>query len=252
VLGIAVEQDAALAKELAERAGELLLRVRAAAMNGDTADVRSERFLLAELGRRRPLDAVLSEESPDNSVRLASRRVWIVDPLDGTREYGEAGRTDWAVHVALWEDGRLSAGAVALPALGSVRSTRDPGPQTPRTGNCRVAVSRTRPPSWAAPVADALGAELVGMGSAGAKVDAILRGEVDAYVHDGGQYEWDSAAPVAVARAAGLYASRVDGSPLRYNQPDPWAPDLLVCEPDQAVRIVNLVARHHGEPASWA
>jgi 3'(2'), 5'-bisphosphate nucleotidase len=252
VLGVAVEQDAALAEELAERAGDLLLSVRASVTHGDTADVLSERFLVAELGRRRPSDAVLSEESPDDPVRLASRRVWIVDPLDGTREYGEAGRTDWAVHVALWEDGRLSAGAVALPALGSVRSTHNPEPRTLRTGICRVAVSRTRPPSWAAPVADALGAELVGMGSAGAKVDAILRGDVDAYLHDGGQYEWDSAAPAAIAWAAGLHASRVDGSPLRYNQPNPWAPDLLVCEPDQAVRIVDLVAQHREEPASWA
>jgi 3'(2'), 5'-bisphosphate nucleotidase len=245
----APDDDAALAAELAERAGALLLAVRAAAAGSAAADRRSDRFLLGELSRRRPGDAVLSEESPDDPARLRHRRVWIVDPLDGSREYGEAGRGDWAVHVALWTDGRLAAGAVALPALRSVRSTRDPGPRSTRSSVRRIAVSRTRPPAWAGPLAAALDAELVGMGSAGAKVDAVLRGEVDAYVHAGGQYEWDSAAPVAVARAAGLHASRVDGSPLRYNQPVPWSPDLLVCEPGHADRIVELIGRHREESA---
>lgn len=248
-MDVGPEDDAALAEELAERAGALLLTVRSAGGDGAAADAESDRFLLDELGRRRPRDAVLSEESPDDAVRLDRRRVWIVDPLDGTREYGEPGRSDWAVHVALWEDGLLSAGAVALPALGCVRSTLRPRPRPRprRSGVRRIAVSRTRPPAWAHPVAEALGAELVGMGSAGAKVAAVLRGEVDAYLHDGGQYEWDSAAPVAVARAAGLHASSVDGSPLRYNKPDPWSPDLLVCEPEQAGRIMDLVTRHREE-----
>ena len=236
--------DALLAEELAERAGALLLQLRAAGADGRTGDAESDAFLLAELAARRPGDAVLSEESPDPAARHTAERVWIVDPLDGTREFGEAGRTDWAVHVALWERGELACGAIALPARSSVRSSRTPVPPPARERVRRIAVSRTRPPAWAHPVAEELGAELVGMGSAGAKVDAVLRGEVDAYFHDGGQYEWDSAAPVAVALAAGLHASRVDGSTLRYNQPDPWAPDLLVCDAGVADRIVGLIGRH--------
>ena len=191
--------DALLAEELAERAGALLLQLRAAGADGRTGDAESDAFLLAELAARRPGDAVLSEESPDPAARHTAERVWIVDPLDGTREFGEAGRTDWAVHVALWERGELACGAIALPARSSVRSSRTPVPPPARERVRRIAVSRTRPPAWAHPVAEELGAELVGMGSAGAKVDAVLRGEVDAYLHDGGQYEWDSAAPVAVA-----------------------------------------------------
>ena len=238
------EDDAELAAELAERAGTLLLELRAAGRDGKAGDAESDRFLLAELAARRPEDQVLSEESPDPAARLAARRVWIVDPLDGTREFGEAGRTDWAVHVALWQDGELAAGAVALPARGEVRTSHRPRPRLVSEALRRIAVSRTRPPAWVHPVAEELGAELVGMGSAGAKVDAVLRGEVDAYLHDGGQYEWDSAAPVAVARAAGLHASRVDGGALRYNQSNPWAPDLLVCEPGQAEHVVGLIGRH--------
>ena len=236
--------DALLAEELAERAGALLLQLRAAGADGRTGDAESDAFLLAELAARRPGDAVLSEESPDPAARHTAERVWIVDPLDGTREFGEAGRTDWAVHVALWERGELACGAIALPARSSVRSSRTPVPPPARERVRRIAVSRTRPPAWADPVAEELGAQLVGMGSAGAKVDAVLRGEVDAYFHDGGQYEWDSAAPVAVALAAGLHASRVDGSTLRYNQPDPWAPDLLVCDAGVADRVVGLIGRH--------
>jgi 3'(2'), 5'-bisphosphate nucleotidase len=240
--------DALLAEELAERAGTLLLELRARGADGKTGDAESDAFLLAELAARRPGDAVLSEESPDPAARHTAERVWIVDPLDGTREFGEAGRSDWAVHVALWVRGELACGAVALPALGHVRSSRTPPPLPERDGVQRVAVSRTRPPAWAHPVAEELGAELVGMGSAGAKVDAVLRGSVgggvDAYFHDGGQYEWDSAAPVAVAHAAGLHASHVDGVRLSYNQPDPWAPDLLVCDPGVADRILGLIGRH--------
>ena len=236
--------DALLAEELAERAGALLLQLRAAGADGRTGDAESDAFLLAELAARRPGDAVLSEESPDPTARHTAERVWIVDPLDGTREFGEAGRTDWAVHVALWERGELACGAVALPARSDLRSSRTPVPPPAREGVRRIAVSRTRPPAWAHPVAEELAAGLVGMGSAGAKVDAVLRGEVDAYFHDGGQYEWDSAAPVAVAWAAGLHASRVDGSTLRYNQPDPWAPDLLVCDAGMADRMVGLIGRH--------
>jgi 3'(2'), 5'-bisphosphate nucleotidase len=239
-------EDAALADELAVRAGDLLLRLRADETERLAADASSDAYVLGELAARRPADAVLSEESPDDRARLSAGRVWIVDPLDGTKEYRIPDRADWAVHVALWERGELSVGAVALPGLGELWSTsaprrRDDGPVR------RVAVSRTRAPAWTAAVAADLGAELVPLGSAGAKVAAVLRGDVDAYLHDGGQYEWDSAAPVAVARAAGLHASRVDGAPLEYNRPDPWSPDLVVCTAGNAARILELVRRHRKE-----
>ena len=243
--------DDAVARDLAVAAGERLLALRAswpAAPTDDPDDVRatanelrkagdrqSHEFLVAELQRLRPDDAVLSEEGADDPARLAADRVWIVDPLDGTREYGEPGRTDWAVHVALWQRGELTAGAVALPAQGKVLSTCGqpgstelPQPADPTAAPLRLLVSRSRPPEFMQRLADRLGAELVPMGSAGAKAAAVIDGEADAYVHSGGQYEWDSAAPVAVARAAGLHASRIDGSTLVYNQADPSVPDILI------------------------
>jgi 3'(2'), 5'-bisphosphate nucleotidase len=179
---------------------------------------------------------VLSEEAADDGARLTAERVWIIDPLDGTREFGEAGRADWAVHVALWERGELTAGAVALPAAGRVVSTAELRDASPGPGSrehvqgtrVRLLISRSRPPEFVHRLADQLDAELVPMGSAGAKAAAVIAGEADAYVHSGGQYEWDSAAPVAVARAAGLHASRIDGSSLRYNQADPAIPDILI------------------------
>lgn len=233
-------EDAVLAAELAREAGSLLLSLR----DDDprAADDRSDAWLHAELARLRPGDAVLSEESPDDPARLSASRVWIVDPLDGTREFREPGRTDWAVHVALWAAGELVAGAVALPALDEVWSTARPAGAVAGAVR-RIVVSRTRAPAWVRPVAEALDAELLPLGSAGAKVAAVLRGDADAYLHDGGQYEWDSAAPVAVARAAGLHASRVDGSPLAYNRPDPWSPDLLICPPGSAAEILDLVRK---------
>ena len=242
------EHDADLALRLAERAGGLLLAARDGGELGgralaDEGDRLAQEFLAAELEATRPDDAVLSEEAPDQLARLSASRVWIIDPLDGTREYAE-GRHDWAVHVALWEDGDLVAGAVALPARGRVFSTADPGelPSRP-TGPLQVAVSRTRPPEQAQWLVDDMGAQLVPMGSAGYKAMAVLLGEVDAYVHAGGQYEWDSAAPVAVARAAGLHTSRVDGSALDYNQAEPWLPDLVVCRPEAAERIIAVTGR---------
>jgi 3'(2'), 5'-bisphosphate nucleotidase len=241
--------DHRLAAELATRAGELLLEVRAELSAADAADrkaagdKRSHDFLMAELAAARPDDAVMSEEALDsqvNPIRLTADRVWIVDPLDGTREFSELGRSDWAVHVALWQDGELVAGAVALPAQGLTLATPTvttlpPAPSTPR-----IVVSRTRPPAVALAVRDALGGELVEMGSAGAKVASVVQGISDVYVHAGGQYEWDSAAPVAVARAAGLYTSRIDGSPLRYNQADPTLPDLIVCRPEYAEAVLAV------------
>ena len=186
-----------------------------------------------------------SEEGPAEAG--GTGRLWIVDPLDGTREFTEAGRSDWAVHVCLAVGGVPVVGAVALPAVGLTLATPDPPPPAPAGAAPRLAVSRTRPPRQAQAVADAIGAELVPMGSAGAKVAAVIRGEVDAYVHAGGQYEWDSAAPVAVALAAGLHASRLDGSPLVYGAPDPWLPDLVVCRPELRDLILQALA---GRPAA--
>ena len=190
------------------------------------------------LAAARPDDAVLSEEGADDPIRLRSQRVWIVDPLDGTREFSELDRDDWAVHVALWEDGELIAGAVALPAQGITLATPAVSPPPPAPSAPRIVVSRTRPPAVALQVRDALGGVLVEMGSAGAKVAAVIQGRADVYVHAGGQYEWDSAAPVAVARAAGLHTSRVDGSPLQYNRPDPLLPDVVVCRPELAEAVL--------------
>jgi 3'(2'), 5'-bisphosphate nucleotidase len=228
--------DDRLAAELAEQAGKLLLDLRAEA--GEPGDLRkagdrlSHEFLAAELAARRPGDAVLSEEGKDDPARLAADRVWIVDPLDGTREFGEPGRTDWAVHVALWERGALTAGAVALPAQGRVLATTAPPalPPAREGGNpLRVVVSRTRPPAFLDRLGEEMSVTLVPLGSAGAKAAAVMLGEADAYIHAGGQYEWDSAAPAAVALAAGFHASRLDGAALQYNQPDPVLPDILMC-----------------------
>ncbi|MGH3541843.1 MAG: 3'(2'),5'-bisphosphate nucleotidase CysQ [Mycobacterium sp.] len=236
--------DHEVAAQLATRAGELLLAVRDELADATEAerkaagDKRSHEFLMEALARERPDDAVLSEEGADNPVRLRSKRVWIVDPLDGTREFSEPGRQDWAVHVALWQSGGLVAGAVALPAQGITLATPDVAPPAPHQGPPRIVVSRTRAPAIALRVRDHLDGELVAMGSAGAKVAAVVQGLADVYVHAGGQYEWDSAAPVAVARAAGLHTSRLDGSPLRYNRADPLLPDLVVCRPEYADAVL--------------
>ncbi len=298
--------DHLLARDLAEQAGRRLVELRARGGHPDllrkAGDRQSHEFLTRELADRRPGDVVLSEEGADNPARLSARRVWIVDPLDGTREFGEPGRTDWAVHVALWErsgpsgPGDLFAGAVALPAQGKVLSTAtagqrqqcsidvatttsmfhrgregasdggDSGTALPggdggarggeageasgggggdeasvASGRIRIVVSRTRPPQFVRNIADLINAELVPLGSAGAKVAAVVGGEVDAYVHSGGFYEWDTAAPVAVARAAGFYASRIDGSALAYNQPDLLMPDILVCRPALAGTLLQAI-----------
>jgi 3'(2'), 5'-bisphosphate nucleotidase len=212
-------------------------------------DRLAHEYIVAELARLRPADAVLSEEGTDDPARLSADRVWIVDPLDGTREYGEPGRTDWAVHVALWVSGELTAGAVALPARGLVLSTAEAvrigGPTgTPerRPGPMRIVVSRSRPPEFVQRLAENAGAVLVPMGSAGAKAAAVILGEADGYVHAGGQYEWDSAAPVAVAIAAGLHASRIDGSRLAYNQADPSVPDILISPAELAPTLLAAIS----------
>lgn len=238
--------DHELAATLATQAGKLLLDVRVELADASGAerkaagDKRSHDFLMEALAQARPDDAVLSEEGADDPIRLRSRRVWIVDPLDGTREFSELDRDDWAVHVALWEDGELIAGAVALPAQNVTLATPSVQAPPPAPTVPRIVVSRTRPPEVALQVRDALGGVLVEMGSAGAKVASVVQGLADVYVHAGGQYEWDSAAPVAVARAAGLHTSRIDGSPLQYNRPDPKLPDVVVCRPEYAEAVLAV------------
>jgi 3'(2'), 5'-bisphosphate nucleotidase len=239
--------DVEVAEAAARAAGEVLLGLRdrgdlTGRPLGDAGDAAAQQAIAAVLRAQRPDDVVFSEEAVDDPRRLQADRVWIVDPLDGTREYGEPGRHDWAVHVALWSSGELDASAVALPALDEVLLT-SPAPVLPprARGAVRIAVSRTRPPAEATAVAESLAADLVPLGSAGYKTVAVARGEVDAYVHSGGQYQWDSAAPVAIARAAGLVTCRLDGSPLVYNAPDPYLPDLVVCRPELADRILDAL-----------
>ena len=235
--------DHELAAEIAREAGELLLELQARQATKDEGDRLSNELILGRLADARPDDAVLSEESKDSPERLTRERVWIIDPLDGTREWGE-GRTDWAVHVALAIDGVPVVGAVALPGVGTVLDTGVAPTVPPRPDGraVQLAVSRSRPPALSIAVADALGGELVPMGSAGYKAMAVVTGEVDAYVHGGGQYEWDNCAPAAVALAAGLHASRLDGSPLTYNHEDPYLPDLVICRAELATAVLAVVA----------
>ncbi|QMW67134.1 3'(2'),5'-bisphosphate nucleotidase CysQ [Mumia sp. ZJ1417] len=243
--------DGALAVWLAEQAGTELLEVRRGGLEGkalkDAGDAASQAVLARLLAEHRPGDAVLSEEAADDAARIAAERVWIIDPLDGTREFSEPPRDDWAVHVALWERGDLTVGAVAQPALGETFSTASPLTVPSRgEGPVRIAVSRSRPPAFVGELAEEIGAELVPMGSAGVKVMSVVRDLTDVYVHAGGQYEWDSAAPVVVARAAGLHTSRADGRPLEYNRENPWLPDLLVCRPELAETVASFVAGRLG------
>jgi 3'(2'), 5'-bisphosphate nucleotidase len=237
--------DAELAANLADVAGKLLLTVRdcgllTAKALGKAGDQTANQYLIHAIAEQRPDDGLLSEESKDTDARLSKSRVWIIDPVDGTREYGE-GRTDWAVHVALAIDGVATVGAVALPGLGLILRSDQPAPLPVPLPVPRMVVSRTRPAKEALAVAQSIGAELIPMGSAGAKAMAVVRGEADIYLHTGGQYEWDSCAPVAVAMAQGLHCSRVDGSPLIYNQIDVYMPDLLICRPEWAARVLALV-----------
>ncbi|MGP7813342.1 3'(2'),5'-bisphosphate nucleotidase CysQ [Glutamicibacter soli] len=243
------------AAEFARRAGDVLMRLRAEAeISGlagqelkNAGDRAAQDFLAQQLRRYYPNDAVLSEEATDDSARLHSERVWIIDPLDGTREYSEF-RKDFAVHVALWERGELTAGAVALPGRGEVLTSQpQPGGLHLQKDSLRIAVSRTRAPELVHCIGSELGATLVPMGSAGYKICSLIRGEADIYLHAGGQYEWDSAAPVAVAQAYGLHASRINGDPLEYNMPNPYLPDLLICHPQHAGRILDLIGSF--EPA---
>ncbi|MGY4712087.1 3'(2'),5'-bisphosphate nucleotidase CysQ [Mycolicibacterium sp. CBM1] len=247
--------DAALAADLAEEAGRLLLSVREEVgfdfppALGDAGDVRANALILRRLRDERPGDAVLSEEAHDDLKRLRADRVWIIDPLDGTREFSMPRRPDWAVHVALWQrtgpgefEGTITDAAVALPAMGEVhRSDTVAAPPPSRPGPIRITASANRPPAVLWRLRDRLDMEFVRIGSAGAKAMAVVRGDADAYIHAGGQWEWDSAAPAGVLQAAGLHATRIDGSPLRYNQPDPYLPDLLMCRPEVADLLLDAM-----------
>ena len=238
--------DAQLAASIAAEAGALLLAIRNEGREtgkalGDRGDHQANALILDRLRTARPDDFVLSEESVDDKMRCAAPHTWIIDPLDGTREYAE-GRDDWAVHIALAVGGVAVAGAVALPAMGVVLSSDPAAIVPPAPPRRRMVVSRSRPAAEALAVAAAIDAELIPMGSAGAKAMAVVRGDADIYLHSGGQYEWDSCAPVAVALAAGLHASRIDGSPLRYNCHETWLPDLLICRHEDAARVLALVA----------
>jgi 3'(2'), 5'-bisphosphate nucleotidase len=240
-----IADDAELAAHLAEVAGKLLVIVRDSGLLslkalGKAGDQTANQFLCHAIREQRPDDGLLSEEEKDNPERLSKSRVWIIDPVDGTREYGE-GRTDWAVHVALAVDGVPVIGAVALPSLDLVLRSDKPSAVPPAPEKLRMVVSRTRPAAEAVAVAEALGAKLIPMGSAGAKAMAVVRGEADIYLHTGGQYEWDSCAPAAVAAAYDLHISRVDGSPLVYNQADVYMPDLLICRKEHATQVLALV-----------
>jgi 3'(2'), 5'-bisphosphate nucleotidase len=233
--------DHALARSVAIDVGRLLVELRIARADvwpdrlRAEGDRRAHLRILELLTDARPDDAVLSEEGYDDRARVGADRVWVVDPLDGTREYGERGRSDWAVHIALVEAGHVTAGAVSLPAQEAIFATDVP-PVVPPIGDrrLRVVTSRSRLPHLSYSVAEAIDADLLPMGSAGAKAMAVVRGDADVYAHAGGMYEWDSAAPVAVAAAAGLHVSRMDGSPLRYNRADPWLPDVLICRVELA------------------
>jgi 3'(2'), 5'-bisphosphate nucleotidase len=248
---IAAPDDHQVAAQLATEAGELLVELRHDLSRsgitgrplGDEGDAAAHQLLIRRLAELRPDDAVLSEEGADDPVRLTAPRVWIVDPLDGTWEYGEVPRSDWAVHVALVAGGRPIAGAVALPAQQMTLAT-EPAPVLPpaKERPPQIVASQSRRPPQAGWVAEALGGELVALGSAGAKAMAVVLGDVDIYLHAGGQYEWDSCAPVAVAQAAGLHCSRLDGSPLVYNRPDPYLPDLLICRPEYAQPAITAAA----------
>ncbi len=239
--------DAELAAHLATVAGKLLLQVRDCGVTtgkslGRSGDQTANQYLIHAIAEARPDDGLLSEESKDTDARLSKSRVWIIDPVDGTREYGE-GRTDWAVHVALAVDGVAAVGAVALPGLDLVLRSDQPTPVPAAQTPPRMVVSRSRPAKEALAVAEAISADLIPMGSAGAKAMAIVRGEAEIYLHTGGQYEWDSCAPVAVAAAHGLHVSRADGSPLIYNQADTYMPDLLICRPEWAETVLALTKR---------
>jgi len=237
------ETDQQLASRVATEAGVMLVDLRDELVAEgvhywdlkDEGDVAGHRYIMSALMAARPDDVILSEEAADNRRRLNAERVWIIDPIDGTNEFAEHPRHDWAIHIALWESGEITAASVALPTLGITFDASPAAVVPPSTREKPLLVtSRSRNPYCAVMVANALGCDVARLGSAGAKAMAIVMGEADIYVHDGGMYQWDSAAPSAVAKAAGLHVSRTDGSPLKYNQESLWLPDFLVCRTEFA------------------
>ena len=237
------ETDQQLASRVATEAGAMLVELRDELVAEgihywdlkDEGDVAGHRYIMSALTAARPDDVILSEEAADNRRRLSAERVWIIDPIDGTNEFAEHPRHDWAIHIALWDAGELTAASVALPTLG-ITFDASPAAVVPPSTRAKplLVTSRSRNPYCAVMVANALGCDVARLGSAGAKAMAVVMGEADIYVHDGGMYQWDSAAPSAVAKAAGLHVSRIDGSPLKYNQESLWLPDFLVCRTELA------------------
>ena len=244
------ETDQQLASRVATEAGVMLVDLRDELVAEgvhywdlkDEGDVAGHRYIMSALTAARPDDVILSEEAADNRKRLNATRVWIIDPIDGTNEFAEHPRHDWAIHIALWEAGELTAASVALPTLGITFDASPAAVVPPSTREKPLLVtSRSRNPYCAVMVANALGCDVARLGSAGAKAMAVVMGEADIYVHDGGMYQWDSAAPSAVAKAAGLHVSRIDGSPLKYNQESLWLPDFLVCRTELAEPALNAL-----------
>ena len=244
------ETDQQLASRVATEAGAMLVELRDELVAEgihywdlkDEGDVAGHRYIMSALTAARPDDVILSEEAVDNRRRLSAERVWIIDPIDGTNEFAEHPRHDWAIHIALWEAGELTAASVALPTLG-ITFDVSPAAVVPPSTRAKplLVTSRSRNPYCAVMVANALGCDVARLGSAGAKAMAVVMGEADIYVHDGGMYQWDSAAPSAVAKAAGLHVSRIDGSPLKYNQESLWLPDFLVCRTELAEPALNAL-----------
>ena len=244
------ETDQQLASRVATDAGAMLVELRDELVAEgihywdlkDEGDVAGHRYIMSALTAARPDDVILSEEAADNRKRLNATRVWIIDPIDGTNEFAEHPRHDWAIHIALWEAGELTAASVALPTLG-ITFDASPAAVVPPSTRAKplLVTSRSRNPYCAVMVANALGCDVARLGSAGAKAMAVVMGEADIYVHDGGMYQWDSAAPSAVAKAAGLHVSRIDGSPLKYNQESLWLPDFLVCRTELAEPALNAL-----------
>lgn len=244
--------DLELARHLAERTGEILLAVRSDVGYGDYWDLQdagdqaAQDFLDRELNRWRPDDAILSEEAPDDLARLSAERVWIIDPVDGTSAFARRGSTEWAVHIALWEAGELVAGVVSRPATGEVFDSESARLQPlHHPDQLRITCSRSRATNFVKQVCAEVGATVVDMSSAGIKTLAVVTGEVDAYLHTGGQYQWDNAAPVAVALGAGLIATRVDGSPIVYNERSRSIDDLLICRPEVEDDLRRAIRKHH-------
>jgi 3'(2'), 5'-bisphosphate nucleotidase len=253
-------EDLALARDLAARTGARAIDLaRRGRWSGRTlaelGDNAADGFLCGWLAAVRPNDAILSEETTDSRARLTAERVWIVDPIDGSKEYGSGGN-EWAVQVALWVRGRLALGALALsgdgPVLAGICGDSDDtlgGEATPVRGTTpepsrpRIIVSKNHTPKWAPDFAERLGGTIVTASGVGYKVARVLLGAADVYVHEGSikLYEWDTAAPEAVARAFGWNVSGLDGGELVYNRVPPTTGDFLVCRPASKTRCLEAL-----------